>query len=85
MYDVSVSTSENGKWPQNQCQCQSPIDAQTCRLGGLTRREELGRAAERAGPVAVAHALLAEPEISDLDVTLRVEQEVVELQIPAKS
>ena len=50
----------------------------------LTRCEELWRAAECAGPVAVAHALLAEAEIGDLDVTLGVEQEIVELQIPAK-
>ena len=78
MYDVSVSTSENG----HKIRCKSwRHDGGLC-PANRTRREKLGGAAECARPVAVAHAPLAEAEVGDLDVALGVEQEIVELQIP---
>ena len=48
------------------------------------RRQELRGAAEGAGPVAVPHALLAQPEVGDLDVALRVQQQVVQLEVPGE-
>ena len=45
-------------------------------LGG----EVLGRAAERSRCVAVVNILLAQPEIGDLDVTIVVKQEVLQLK-----
>ena len=45
-------------------------------LGG----EVLGRAAERARCVAVMDILLAQPEIGNLDVTIVVKQEVLQLK-----
>ena len=45
------------------------------------RGEVLGRAAERAGRVAVVDVLLAQPEVCNLDVTVVVEQEVLQLQM----
>lgn len=44
-------------------------------------RQELGRTAERARPIVEAHALLTQPEIGNLHVTLRVQQQIVQLQI----
>ena len=48
------------------------------------RRQVLGRAAEGPGGVAVTHVLFAQPEVGDLDVTVRVEQQVLQLEISAK-
>ena len=45
-------------------------------LGG----EVLGRAAERSRCVAVVNILLAQPEVGDLDVTIVVKQEVLQLE-----
>ena len=43
--------------------------------------EELRRSAERSRPVTVTHALLAKPEVGDLDVALCVKQQIVQLQV----
>ena len=48
------------------------------------RRQVLWRAAEGPGGAALTHVLFAQPEVGDLDVTVRVEQKVLQLEISAK-
>ena len=59
-----------------------PVDrARVRRLRQDFRGQKFRRSAEGSGSVAEAHALFAEPEVSDLDVALGVEQQVVEFQV----
>ena len=45
-------------------------------------RQKLRRATEGLGAVAPSHAFLAQPEVRDLHVALRVQEKVVQLQVP---
>lgn len=60
-----------------------PIDcARIRRFGEHFGRQKFGGAAKRAGPVAETHALFAQTEIGNFHVTLRVQQQIVQLEIP---
>ena len=45
--------------------------------------EVLGRAAECSGRLSPTDVLLAETEVGNLDVAVRVEQKILQLEIPA--
>lgn len=67
---------------ENQDAQAPPVDRPRVRgLGEHLGREELGRAAERAGAIAETHALLTQTEIGNLHVALGVQQKIVELQV----
>jgi len=48
-------------------------------------RHVVGRPAERAGTAVVADVLLTHPEVGHFDVSVTVQQHVVQLQVPAES
>ena len=75
---IQLSSSDGGSTDSN-------LQDDRNEWGGVDylRSEELWRAAEGACPVAVSHALFAQAEVGDLDVPLRVQQQVIQLQVPA--
>lgn len=48
-------------------------------------RQELGRAAESARPVAETHAFFAQTKVGYFDVAFRVQQQIIQLQISAQT
>jgi len=59
-----------------------PVDRpRVRRLCEHLRGKELRRATERARPVTEPHPLLAQAEVCDLEITLRVQKQVIQLQI----
>ena len=60
----------------------SSIDSRGPPLSGHLRGDVVGGPAEGGGPGVIDHVLLAHPEVRYLDVSLRVQQHVVQLQVP---
>ena len=59
-----------------------PVDGTGVRrFGEHFRRQEFRSSAEGARPVAEAHPFLAQTKIGDFHVTLRVQQQIIQLQI----
>ena len=50
--------------------------------GGHLGGDVVGGPAEGGGPGVLGHVLLAHPKVGDLDVSLGVQQHVVQLQVP---
>ena len=50
--------------------------------GPHLRGQEFGCTAERAGPGSEAHAFFAQTEVRDFDVAFRVQQQIVQFQVP---
>ena len=62
-----------------------PVDgACVAGLGEDLGSQELGRATERTGAVTIAHAFLTQPKVSNLHKTIRVQQQIVQLQVSAR-